>query len=227
MAGLCRHKMNGARMDLEASIHDLHPTQLTLGLAEVRKRAKMMRGLAPGDLKSLLASKPVPHVLGPEGRIYIIDHHHLCRALLEIGYERVILGSQLEDWSDLDLRAFWARMEAHSYCWPLDANGNRRPYSKIPPHIRELTDNPWRTIARSVRDVAYANQDTPFQEFKWGDYYRSFMTPRLLECDNDLAMDLAVKLSHIDEAHDLPGFLGRYAGKTAKSAQADVKHEKD
>lgn len=216
----------GGLMEQDASIHDLHPTQLTLGLAEVRKRAKAMRQLAPGDLRSLLQSKPVPHVLGPGGRIYIIDHHHLCRALLEVGHERVILGTQLEDWSDLDLKSFWARMEAHSYCWPIDMNGNRRPYSRIPPHIRELTDNPWRTLARSIRGTAYSNEDTPFQEFKWGDYYRSFMTQRLLECDSELAMELAVKLSHIDEAHDLPGFIGRRAGKTSEAARSDGKQKR-
>ncbi len=209
--------MNGEHMDQSVNIDDLHPTQLTLGLAEVRARAKAMRASSPDDLKKLLASKSVPHVLGPHGRIYIIDHHHLCRALLEAGHGQVILGTRLEDWSDLDLKSFWARMEAHSYCWPIDMNGNRRPYSKIPPHVRELTDNPWRTIARSVRGDAYSNEDTPFQEFKWGDYYRSFMTQRLLECDIELARELAVKLSRNEEAQDLPGYLGRDGARSRKA----------
>ncbi len=208
--------MDGGKMDQSVNIGDLHPTQLTLGLSEVRARAKAMRSSSADDLNKLVASKPVPHVIGPHGRIYIIDHHHLCRALLEAGYEQVILGTRLEDWSDLDLKSFWARMEAHSYCWPIDVNGNRRPFSKIPPHVRELTDNPWRTIARSVRGEAYSNEDTPFQEFKWGDYYRSFMTPRLLECDIEMARELAVKLSRNEEAQDLPGYLGRGGARSRK-----------
>lgn len=204
-------------MDQSVNIGDLHPTQLTLGLAEVRARAKKMRASSADDLQKLLASKPVPHVLGPQGRIYIVDHHHLCRAMLEAGHDQVILGTCLEDWSDLDLKSFWARMDAHSYCWPIDENGNRRPYSKIPPHVRELTNNPWRTIARSVRGEAYSNEDTPFQEFKWGEYYRSFMTPRLLECDIETARELAVKISRNEEAQDLPGYLGRDGAKSRKA----------
>lgn len=42
----------------------------------------------------------------------------------------------------------------------------------------------------------------------WGNYYRSFMTTRLLQSDIELAEKLAVKLSRLDEAQDLPGYLG-------------------
>ncbi|MGE4373975.1 MAG: ParB-like protein [Xanthobacter sp.] len=196
-------------MDPAISIDNLHPTQLTLGMAEVRRRAQATTKLAPGDLKALLLNKSIPHVLGPQGRIYMVDHHHLCRAMLEIGQERVILGKQLVDLSALDQKGFWLEMEARRLCWPIDVNGNRRPYSKIPAHVRDLTDNPWRTLARSVRGQAYTNEDTPFQEFKWGDYYRSFMSRRLLECDVVLATELAMKLSQIDEAQDLPGYIAR------------------
>ncbi|MGQ3674085.1 ParB-like protein [Xanthobacter sp. TB0139] len=196
-------------MEQNVSIDDLHPTQLTLGMAEVRRRAQAMNKLAPGDLKALLLNKAIPHVLGPERQIYMVDHHHLCRALLEIGREKVILGAQLADLSALNQQEFWLQMEARNFCWPIDVNGDRRPYSRIPDHVRDLTDNPWRTLARSVRGQAYTNEDTPFQEFKWGDYYRSFMSRRLLECDVALATEMAVKLSQIDEAQDLPGYIAK------------------
>ena len=41
-------------------IDDLHPTQLTLGLAEVQARAKVMAALSKKDLKALLKARPVP-----------------------------------------------------------------------------------------------------------------------------------------------------------------------
>ncbi|QRG04976.1 hypothetical protein EZH22_17785 [Xanthobacter dioxanivorans] len=192
----------------EIAIDTLHPTQLTLGLDEVARRARVMAGLSKPALRAELERKAVPCVLGPKKRLYMTDHHHLCRVLLEICHDTVLVKVPQYDWSDLDLPAFWHRMEAQSLCWPIDVEGNRRPCIKIPGHISELTDNPWRTLARGVRGKAYSNEDTPFQEFMWGNYYRSFMTTRLLETDIELAEKLAVKLSRLDEAQDLPGYLG-------------------
>ncbi|MET3356035.1 ParB-like protein [Xanthobacter autotrophicus] len=194
----------------EVAIDALHPTQLNLGMDEVKRRAQQMAGLSRSALRAQLEKKAVPYVIGPKKRLYMTDHHHLCRALLLAGHDTVLVGRPREDadWSDLDLPTFWHRMEAQGLCWPIDVDGNRRPCVKIPGHISELTDNPWRTLARGVRGDAYTNLDTPFQEFMWGNYYRSFMTTRLLQSDIELAEKLAVKLSRLDEAQDLPGYLG-------------------
>lgn len=200
--------MGRAREGDEIRIEALHPTQLTLGMSEVKRRAKAMQALSRPDLKALIARKAIPFVLGPGERPYMVDHHHLCRALLRIEHEKVVLGEEVADYSDLDLTHFWHTMEKESLCWPIDMEGNRRPCLKIPSHVRDLTDNPWRTLARGVRGRAYSNEDTPFQEFMWGNYYRSFMTTRLLETDIDLAEELAIKVSRLDEAQDLPGYLG-------------------
>lgn len=201
--------MGQLRQGDEVRIGDLHPTQLTLGMSEVKRRAKAMDALSKGELKALVAGKPVPYVTGPRGQLYMVDHHHLCRALQRIDQNKVVLGAEVADWSDLDLHSFWLRMENERLCWPIDTDGNRRPCVKIPPNVKDLTDNPWRTLARGVRGRAYANQDTPFQEFMWGNYYRSFMSLRLVEADLALAEELAIKLSRLDEAQDLPGYLGQ------------------
>jgi len=59
-----------------------------------------------------------------------------------------------------------------------------------------------------VRGNAFENLDTPFQEFIWGDYFRTFMSRRLIEFQFELAADLATKLACLSEAQDLLGFLG-------------------
>ena len=99
-------------------------------------------------------------------------------------------------------------MELKGYCWPIDADGNRRPYAAIPASIAGLTDNVWRTLARHLRGKAFEDQDTPFQEFMWGDYFRTFMSRRLIELQFDLAAELAKKLARLSEAQDLPGYWG-------------------
>ena len=189
-------------------IVDLHPTQLTLGLSEVKIRAAKIAKQTAAEREAYLQRKSIPYVLGPGKRLYMVDHHHLARALWSLNLSQAALGEQLADWSDLETKTFWRKMEAKGYCWPIDADGNRRPYSAIPTHVSELTDNVWRALARRVRGKAFENQDTPFQEFIWGDYFRTFMSRRLIEMQFDLAAELAGKLARLPEAEDLPGYLG-------------------
>lgn len=195
----------------EVEIAELHPTQLTLGMVEVARRAKRMSALGKRELDDLIEDKAVPCIIGPKGQLYMIDHHHFCRALLLCGRRTALQDvSATKDWSHLDPRDFWPAMDKQGMCWPIDADGNRRPYARIPNHVRELTDNPWRTLARSVRGKAFRDDDdTPFKEFMWGEYFRTFMSKRLIETDLDLAEDLACKLAELDEAQDLPGFMGK------------------
>jgi len=57
-----------------------------------------------------------------------------------------------------------------------------------------------------VRGQAFENQDTPFQELMWGDYFRTFMSRRLIELQFDLAANLAMKLARLSLA-EKGGFL--------------------
>jgi hypothetical protein len=193
----------------KVQIADLRPTQLTLGFSEVAERAAKLEKQSPTDRKSYLEKKAIPHVIGPGKRIYMVDHHHLARALWSINIREAVLGDTLADWSDLDDRPFWRKMEKNGYCWPIDTDGNRRPFAAIPHHVSELADNVWRSLARRVRGEAFEDQDTPFQEFIWGDYFRTFMSRRLIELKFDLAVGLAIKLALLAEAEDLPGFFHR------------------
>ena len=138
----------------KAPITDMRPTQLTLGLAEVEERAKKIAAMTPAEREAHLAHKAVPHVLGPGKKVYIVDHHHLARALWSLKIPEAVLGDRVADWSSLEPKAFWRMMESKGYCWPIDAEGNRRPYAAIPASIGDLTDNVWRTLARRVRGAA-------------------------------------------------------------------------
>ena len=193
---------------IKIPIVDLRPTQLTLGMSEVAMRAAKIIKLSPDDREAYLDSKAIPHVIGPDKQIFMVDHHHLARALWSLDMHEAVPGDQLADWSDLETKSFWRKMESNGYCWPIDADGIRRPYAAIPLHICDLTDNVWRSLARKLRGKAFENLDTPFQEFIWGDYLRTFMSRRLIEFQFELAADLATKLASLSEAQDLPGFRG-------------------
>jgi hypothetical protein len=192
----------------KAPIADMKPTQLTLGLAEVEERAAKIAAMTAAAREAYIEHKAIPYVLGPGRKTYIVDHHHLARALWSLNIREAVLGQEVADWSSLEPKAFWRMMESKGYCWPIDADGNRRPYAAIPASIENLTDNVWRTLARRVRGEAFDDLDTPFQEFMWGDYFRTFMTRRLIELQFELAVELATKLAHLSEAQDLPGYRG-------------------
>lgn len=191
-------------------IADLHPTQLTLGHGAVAARKAKLAAKTDAELEEHLRAEKrrVPHVVGPGRRIYMLDHHHLARALWELGRRRMVLGERLHDFSDLDLPAFWRRMDAEHLCWSVDAEGNRRPFAAIPDHVAKLGDNPWRTLARVVVDEAFVNDDTAFQEFMWGEYFRSFMTRRLVDEHPAIAAKLAIEVAALPDARDLAGYKG-------------------
>src|SRR6516225_3964800 len=113
---------------VQAKLLDLHPTQMTCGFAEVALKRREWAGLAKKARKELLASHWFPAVLGPRGRSYIVDHHHLGLALQEEGVERVKL-MVLDDLSYLAPTVFWRVMEQRNWVHPFDATGKRRPYA--------------------------------------------------------------------------------------------------
>src|SRR5258708_25752436 len=95
----------------KVQIADLRPTQLTLGLLEVKERAVKLEKQSSANRKSYLEKKAIPYVLGPGKHIYIVDHHHLARALWSIDIREALLGEKVADWSELAERPFWRKME--------------------------------------------------------------------------------------------------------------------
>ena len=67
------------------AISDLRPTQITVGMHEVAAKRKRWREIAGKDTGKFLGKHMIPVVLGPKSRHYVVDHHHLARALHEEG----------------------------------------------------------------------------------------------------------------------------------------------
>ena len=72
-------------------ILDLRPTQITVGFREVEKKRKRFKELSARAGDNFLGRHMIPSVLGPKGRHYIIDNHHLARALHEDRVEAVLV----------------------------------------------------------------------------------------------------------------------------------------
>jgi hypothetical protein len=193
---------------VEARLLDLHPTQITAGLAEVAQKRREWAGLSKKNRKELLASHWFPAVLGPRGRSYIVDHHHLGLALHEEGVERVKL-MVLDDLSYLAPTIFWRVMEQRNWVHPFDHTGKRRPYTDIPARVTDLADDPYRSLAGMLRAAGgFAKDTSPFAEFLWADYLRPHITRAQIRKAIDVALREAQGLAKSPLARYLPGWSG-------------------
>lgn len=80
--------MNGFRTHW-TSTDAMRPTQGAVGYLEVRLKMQELRQRAakPEALESYLKIHPIPAVHGPDGRMYLTDHHHMGLALENLAEE--------------------------------------------------------------------------------------------------------------------------------------------
>ena len=184
------------------------PTQMTIGMREVAKKRAAFAARAKTDGPDFLGRHMIPAVVGPKGQIYIIDNHHLVRALHEEGVEHVLV-NLVADLSKLAKPLFWTFMENRNWLHPYNADGERVPHSDIPKSIGKLADDPYRSLAGEVREAGgYAKDTTPYAEFLWADFLRHKIDAKAVAKDFDRALKKAVKLARSPAANYLPGWSG-------------------
>jgi hypothetical protein len=189
-------------------IIDLRPTQMTVGMREVREKREHLRKHVAKKIGKYLGAHMIPVVLGPKGRHYIIDHHHLALALHKEGLEHVLV-SVVANLSALEDDAFWIVLDHHAWAHPYDAKGRRCAFEDIPKSITGLADDPFRSLAGGLRRAGgFAKDVTPFSEFLWADFLRRRMKSTQIEKDFTAALDGALVLAKSQEAHYLPGWCG-------------------
>ena len=190
------------------AIKALFPTQMTVGLREVARKRAAFAARAKTDGPAFLGHHMIPAILGPKSRTYIIDNHHLVRALHDDGVEHVLV-SLVADLSGLAKPLFWTVMENRNWLHPYDTAGERVPHSAIPKSIDKLGDDPYRSLAGEVREAGgYAKDTTPYAEFLWADFLRHRVDAKAVTKDFDAAVKQAVKLAQSKAAKYLPGWAG-------------------
>lgn len=192
----------------ESILHDLRPTQLTVGMIEVLDKKKHLTSLKPREQRDFMKAHPMPAVIGPKGRPYIIDRHHLGRAAIESGVTTGFLLLEA-DLSTFALDDFWKQMNEKLWVHPLDENGVRHYYSAIPEHLAKLVDDAYRSLAGYVRDAGgYGKTTTSFAEFVWADFFRRTIPIEDLSSDFHAVVPAAISLASSTLAKDMPGFKG-------------------
>jgi hypothetical protein len=192
----------------EVEIHRLRPTQLTVGMIEVHDKRAQLEGMKKHERRDFLQAHPIPAVWGPEGKLYITDHHHLGRALSEAGVDSGFFWVE-EDFSGVPIAQFWPRMQASRWAHPIDQHGKPRPFTDIPDHLEKLVDDPYRSLAGYVRNAGgYDKTPTAFAEFAWADFFRTRVVIGPTRADFHDSVEMALKLAVTRQAASLPGYRG-------------------
>jgi hypothetical protein len=194
-------------------ILSLHPTQMTVGMIEVKEKRKRLREYwrehkSEKKQGEFLGRHMIPVVLGPDKRHYVVDHHHLALALHDEGVEDILV-TVIADHTMVDRDAFWVVLDNHRWVYPYDAKGERRDFREIPKTVADLKDDPFRSLAGELRRVGgFAKDTTPFSEFLWADFLRRKMSRKSVGDNFEKAVEKALGLAKSKDAVYLPGWCG-------------------
>jgi hypothetical protein len=206
----------------EVGIHRLRPTQLTVGMIEVHDKRARLEGLKTKEQADFMEAHPIPAVWGPDGKLYITDHHHLGRAAEEAGVDTGFFLVE-EDFSKLPIAQFWPKMRDAKWAHPIDQHGQLQCFEAIPDHLEKLIDDPYRSLAGYVRDAGgYDKSPTAFCEFQWADFFRPRVKIGPTRADFNNCVPIALKLAASPEAANLPGYKGPAKAAAAVKAAASA-----
>jgi hypothetical protein len=190
------------------AIKDLRPTQITVGFREVADKREHWRKRSDEKAAKFLGEHMIPVILGPKDRHYVIDHHHLVRALHDEG-EKHILTTVVHDLRAVHKDSFWVVLDLRGWCHPYDSEGRRRDFDSIPASIAELVDDPYRSLAGELRRAGgFAKDTTPYSEFIWADFLRRHVKRKEIDQDFESALTEALELAKSEAANYLPGWCG-------------------
>jgi len=186
----------------------LRPTQMTVGLREVRRKRDDWARLRSHKEAAFLGTHMIPVVLGPKGRTHIIDNHHLARALHDEGVTEVLV-RPMADLGRFSADEFWMFLANRNWLHLYDGAGAACAIKELPKTIAAMKDDPYRSLAGDLRRAGgYAKDATPYSEFLWADFLRRRIRAKLLADNYQSAVAKALVLARDRQADHLPGWCG-------------------
>ena len=197
--------MSNASQKLKLKILDLRPAQMALGFFDVDTKIRKLERFKKNELEKYLDDRPVPVVRYSPTAHYVIDHHHLVRALWETGHENADC-ELVADLSHLEEAAFWKFMHDKRWTYLKDAFGNEHGQVHLPSSIRSMGDDLFRSVAFAAREAGgFEKTKIPFAEFYWGEYFRKEMGDAAYALEFEKLVKQALVLCHSEKVLGLPG----------------------
>jgi hypothetical protein len=193
-------------------VRTLRPLQGAVGMEEVHDKAEKIRS-KPGKACQKIASDPIKVIRGPEGALFITDHHHGADAwrLAERPFALCEIADRAPPLSD---GQFWSDLKKDHLVRLNDADGKSITPEELPSSLAQMPDDPYRSLAWRLRKedgFCRANmQQVEFAEFVWADWLR--MQPELpldeVRASAAKTLPIALALVRGPRAKDIPGYVG-------------------
>ena len=197
---------------LTLPIASLHPTQMCVGLAEVRSRQVDFSQESRERRLRYLRGKPIP-LVSLEGReFWMVDRHHRLRGLIEIDPEAEAFGYIALELSGLDRRGVLEQLMQRGWLYLYDGRG-LGPLSPLalPQDLNGLQDDPYRSLVWKLKKEGLIDPAPliPFHEFRWAAWLRRRPLPPFSSSELQPALPSARALVRSSSASHLAGWRGK------------------
>lgn len=187
-----------ARQELvELPITSLQPTQLCLGLAEVRSRASDFARETAAERRRYLRTRPVPVAVSSAGEHWMIDRHHRLRALMEVDSSATAFCSVVLELVGASRAHCLEELNRRGWLYLRDGEGRGPlPPERLPTDLVSLEDDPFRSLVWKLKQegLIRAQPQVPFLEFHWGSWLRRQNLPSFGSMDLEPALPEARRL---------------------------------
>ena len=196
---------------LTVAIAELQPTQMCVGLAEVRSRQQDFSQETAEQRLRYLRGKPVPLVRGGAGELWMVDRHHRLRGLIEIDPSALAYGYLVLDLPGNPPKAVLAELQERGWLYLYDGRGHGPlAPAALPQRLPDLQDDPYRSLVWRLKKEGMIDPAPliPFHEFRWGAWLRSRPLPPFSSDNLAPALAAARSLVRSCSASHLAGWKG-------------------
>ena len=101
------------------SVDQILPTQMNEGFAEVGTKTTGWNLVSSSSLQSTLLTDIEPVVIGPDGKLYLLNGHHTYTSLIESNFgasNPTVYVNVVGNFSSMTTSEFWTAMQASKSC---------------------------------------------------------------------------------------------------------------
>jgi hypothetical protein len=202
---------SGKAVDLlEVPLRALQPTQLCVGMAEIRSRQLDFAQDSSKERRRYLKRKPTPLVRSASGELWMVDRHHRLRALMELDPEATAFGYVVLQLQVAERHAVLHELHQRGWLYLYDGRGLGPLHpTALPTSLSGTQDDPYRSLVWKLKreGLVEAAPLIPFHEFRWGAWLRSRNLPHFSSDRLDPALPAARALVRSQAASHLAGWI--------------------
>jgi hypothetical protein len=196
---------------LEVALAALQPTQMCVGMAEIRSRQLDFAKDTPEERRRYLRKKPTPLVRSASGELWMVDRHHRLRGLMELDPTATAFGYVVLQLEVQDRHLVLEELHRRGWLYLYDGRG-LGPLSPaaLPAQLTGTLDDPYRSLVWKLKreGVVAPAPLIPFHEFRWGAWLRSRTLPPFSSDRLEPALPAARALARSAAASHLAGWIG-------------------